>query len=457
MEPNIETDIPQDLLCPISLELMKDPVIAADGHTYDRENITQWLKRKKHRTSPLDGSLLSHTNLTENIFARKIIMDFKSKLTEEKKFNELIANLNKCSQQKEEMITHLLEKIDQVNIENLNLKRQLELGSNFTNIDFPNDSNYPNNPDNTLINNKLINNIDEFVNIGQPIKIFSYKSSSTIWGILHNKGRRLYCWTSEKILLIRFKKKKIRINCTFPIKSNYWTYPVNAYKNCLIFGSCPNIIISDNNFNILQKFEEKYLSTTICKLPLCSFAVGLNDGHVKIYSKKNDFSWDYVIDLYKCHSNQVFCLAHISHYLLSSSKDSSISIFSLPEKRVIKILKDNRTINVKSIISLNEDNFVSSSNGEITVWSINQDFKSVITIYIGDMLNQNIYLHKFNDDIFITRSGKEIRIWKLKNKNYTCIYSWKEESIINDLLVDIQKIIVTTTQSNVINTWNISV
>lgn len=36
--------------CPITRELMRDPVIAADGHTYDREAIEMWLRN--HDTSP---------------------------------------------------------------------------------------------------------------------------------------------------------------------------------------------------------------------------------------------------------------------------------------------------------------------------------------------------------------------------------------------------------------------
>ena len=31
-------------MCPITLELMRDPVMAADGHTYEREALLRWLK-----------------------------------------------------------------------------------------------------------------------------------------------------------------------------------------------------------------------------------------------------------------------------------------------------------------------------------------------------------------------------------------------------------------------------
>ncbi|GFZ17736.1 E3 ubiquitin-protein ligase PUB24-like protein [Actinidia rufa] len=38
-----EVEIPQYFLCPISLQIMKDPVTTTSGITYDRESIEQWL------------------------------------------------------------------------------------------------------------------------------------------------------------------------------------------------------------------------------------------------------------------------------------------------------------------------------------------------------------------------------------------------------------------------------
>ena len=34
-----DEEYPKDFCCPITMEIMKDPVIAADGHTYDRNAI----------------------------------------------------------------------------------------------------------------------------------------------------------------------------------------------------------------------------------------------------------------------------------------------------------------------------------------------------------------------------------------------------------------------------------
>ena len=41
------------LQCPISHEIMVDPVVAADGHTYEREALARWLSEKN--SSPLTG------------------------------------------------------------------------------------------------------------------------------------------------------------------------------------------------------------------------------------------------------------------------------------------------------------------------------------------------------------------------------------------------------------------
>ncbi|KAJ6953192.1 U-box domain-containing protein 15 [Populus alba x Populus x berolinensis] len=43
--------IPHEFLCPITLEIMTDPVIVASGQTYERESIRKWID-SNHRTCP---------------------------------------------------------------------------------------------------------------------------------------------------------------------------------------------------------------------------------------------------------------------------------------------------------------------------------------------------------------------------------------------------------------------
>ena len=50
--------------CPITQDFMRDPVMAADGQTYERDAITQWLQ--SHNTSPYTGAILSSKELKPN-------------------------------------------------------------------------------------------------------------------------------------------------------------------------------------------------------------------------------------------------------------------------------------------------------------------------------------------------------------------------------------------------------
>ncbi|XP_048094299.1 WD repeat, SAM and U-box domain-containing protein 1-like isoform X1 [Alosa alosa] len=56
---------PDEFLCPITQEVLKDPVIAADGFSYEREAIERWIGTK-NRTSPMTNLPLPTTMLTPN-------------------------------------------------------------------------------------------------------------------------------------------------------------------------------------------------------------------------------------------------------------------------------------------------------------------------------------------------------------------------------------------------------
>lgn len=70
-------DQPYDMLsihdfeCSITMETMKDPVIAADGHTYERGAMEEWLS--KNNTSPITNEILGHKLLTPNRILQSII------------------------------------------------------------------------------------------------------------------------------------------------------------------------------------------------------------------------------------------------------------------------------------------------------------------------------------------------------------------------------------------------
>lgn len=45
--------IRDEFLCPITYELIREPVVAMDGHTYEKSAIEKWLK--SNQTSPRSG------------------------------------------------------------------------------------------------------------------------------------------------------------------------------------------------------------------------------------------------------------------------------------------------------------------------------------------------------------------------------------------------------------------
>ena len=66
-------ELPEDLMCPITCEIMKDPVLCVeDGHTYERVAVEQWFATGA-RTSPATSAQLESTALAPNHMARKLI------------------------------------------------------------------------------------------------------------------------------------------------------------------------------------------------------------------------------------------------------------------------------------------------------------------------------------------------------------------------------------------------
>ncbi|KVH96790.1 U-box domain-containing protein 17-like [Cynara cardunculus var. scolymus] len=65
--------IPKDFCCPISLELMMDPVVISTGQTYDRASISRWID-DGHCSCPKSGLTLVHKKLVPNRALRNLIM-----------------------------------------------------------------------------------------------------------------------------------------------------------------------------------------------------------------------------------------------------------------------------------------------------------------------------------------------------------------------------------------------
>lgn len=67
----------EEYCCPLTLQLFEDPVVAADGHTYDREAIEQWFDRCHAKgqpyTSPLTNARLDTRTVYPNHTLRMVL------------------------------------------------------------------------------------------------------------------------------------------------------------------------------------------------------------------------------------------------------------------------------------------------------------------------------------------------------------------------------------------------
>ncbi|KAI5396123.1 E3 ubiquitin-protein ligase PUB24 [Lathyrus oleraceus] len=72
-----DIEVPQFFICPISLQIMKDPVTAITGITYDRDSIEHWLFLNKNTTCPVTKQPLPlDSDLTPNHTLRRLIQSW---------------------------------------------------------------------------------------------------------------------------------------------------------------------------------------------------------------------------------------------------------------------------------------------------------------------------------------------------------------------------------------------
>jgi hypothetical protein len=74
MKSLFKDKIPDEFYCPITGEIFYDPVMTADGHSYERSAIVIWLK--DHDTSPITNAQLGSKNLIPNQTLKKLVREF---------------------------------------------------------------------------------------------------------------------------------------------------------------------------------------------------------------------------------------------------------------------------------------------------------------------------------------------------------------------------------------------
>ncbi len=73
---DLDCECESSFCCPITRAKMKDPVMAADGHSYERSAIQRWFRSKN--TSPMTGAPLLNTCVIPNHALRKAIEEVRN-------------------------------------------------------------------------------------------------------------------------------------------------------------------------------------------------------------------------------------------------------------------------------------------------------------------------------------------------------------------------------------------
>ncbi|CAF1183475.1 unnamed protein product [Didymodactylos carnosus] len=64
--------------CPITFQLFDDPLLAADGHTYERKAIVEWIKLKG--ASPINRERIKLKDLRSNLIVKELVDEYRSSL-----------------------------------------------------------------------------------------------------------------------------------------------------------------------------------------------------------------------------------------------------------------------------------------------------------------------------------------------------------------------------------------
>ncbi|KAA6392606.1 MAG: hypothetical protein EZS28_011867 [Streblomastix strix] len=65
-----EEECTEGFICPITQELMTDPVLAEDGVYYEREAIVEWMKKKKQ--SPVTREVMTGKFFPDEVLKKRI-------------------------------------------------------------------------------------------------------------------------------------------------------------------------------------------------------------------------------------------------------------------------------------------------------------------------------------------------------------------------------------------------
>ena len=120
-EAKASLQVPKYFLCPITQDIMENPIVAADGYTYEKKALVKWIKKKG--TSPVTREELSKDHLFPNRLLKKQIEEFRMRSRWVTTKAEVGTSL--CSLEATEVRAYLRKKESEFEPERAEVKRKL--------------------------------------------------------------------------------------------------------------------------------------------------------------------------------------------------------------------------------------------------------------------------------------------------------------------------------------------
>lgn len=316
------------------------------------------------------------------------------------------------------------------------------------------------------------------INITCLKKQNSYKLGFFADNLLELSEGNFLCWEKKSIKLLKLDRNTYNFELIdrFEItKGELGLFMQSSFALTYAFKNARNIILEldmmlavlDINCKVLD--DELYIyQPCVTKISSSSFAAGKCDGVVKIFSRnESEFNYKVITEFTPNLKQNVLCLLYLLKHdlLLCGSEDGNIIVYKMSSFNKVLTLDDHQD-ELISLVSLNDDNFASSSlNGEIKFWCIKSESSieciNTVKPYLMDSYVQLCQLGK--DLVMSWKSGiKKFKIWNGKSKQP--IITFEEESAIEQLIITQKNYIITVTENpnynlydkgHVLNVWKI--
>ena len=294
----------KEFICPITNEIMNDPVIDNDGNSYEKNAILEWLKRSK--TSPITRKNLYEHNLSPNRALKNMIEKFK------------IDNPNYDLRMSTNNITN------NINNDDVKLNYRLDGNNLFTSINIP-DSDCSLDTDIVII-------IDTSYSMGEEATIKNDKGETESHGlslldlVKHAAKTIIHSMNSGNIAIVKFSYdsetilpltkmdnigKKIAIECLEKLNpdgnTNLWSgleKGLNIMKNnpnvnrnksiILLTDGVPNVEPPRGHIAMLNRYIER--NGQNCSIHTFGFGYSLDYALLNFISNKGQGTYSFIPD-----------------------------------------------------------------------------------------------------------------------------------------------------------------